>query len=293
MSSRIVLTLLILLSVILTSIPAHSTRLYSWKDDQGMLTLSDDPTFAPKGVHVEIASDYPDLHVANEIDLTVTEAMTPDHTSQKVSQGEFALQLVKELGFGQISAEKKAGTLLNTFRISPPLGQWKLNQVMTLELTVRLRKLTEAAATAKRIPLTSEEVLIAFDTAAALLNLNVPGGSPREKILSPSVPVPLESPTVPAEPSLPGNHPASAVIPTVEVYPSNNYFYTTYFVPSPRTGSFENHPHHSGGIDSGHRDDHIPSPKDNQTISPSPFISPLGSLISPVGRVTDSFLAIK
>lgn len=292
MTSRIVLTFLILFSVTLTSSPAHSNRLYSWKDAQGVLTLSDDPAFAPKGVHVEIVSDYPDLRSADE-NRTVTEVMMPGHTSEKVSQGEFALQLVKELGFGQISTEKKSAALLNTIRISPPLGQWKLNQFMTLELTVRLRKLTEAAATAKRIPLTSEDVLIAFDTAAALLNLNVPGGSIREKNLSPAIPAPGEPPAVATEPTPLAIHPVSAVIPTVEVYPSNNYYYTTYLVPSSRAGSFEDHPHHPGGNDSGHKNEPIPSRTGDQAVSSSPFISPLGSLISPMGRLTDSFLAIK
>lgn len=293
MTSRIYILTLIVLTVILTSTPAQSNRLYSWKDIDGVLTFSDDPSYAPKGVRVEVVSDYPDSLPATESNLIETEeAERMEHSSVRVTQGEFALQLVKELGFSQRSTEKEAANLLTTLRIAPHLGQWELKQSMVPELTLRLRKLTSAASEAERINLTSEQSLLAFDTAAALLNLHIPISSSRRKDLPSSKQITEIPPDVSVVPSHLEINPNPTTIPVVEVFSSNNYFYSTYIAPNTRNSSFKDNLHHPSGVDSDRRKIYTSPLNNDRSVTSSPFISPLGTLISPLGRVIDPLSAV-
>ena len=82
--------------------------------------------------------------------------------------------------------------MLSGVRIAPRLGNWELNEVMTPELTTRLRTLTVSAAQRGWLTVTPEQALLAFDTAAALLGINIPiltgKSAPAAPLLSVQVP---------------------------------------------------------------------------------------------------------
>jgi hypothetical protein len=174
--------------ILLTSYPAAAT-IYSWEDENGNVTFSDDPSKAPGDAHVKIWASDPDPSAVQDVrtvDATASEAiqdemettpdeMTEDQESPHVAtQGEFAAELVNELGLAKDVGEDAAIDLLTRARIAPPLGEWEPDAPMTPELTVRLRTLTVAATQEGWLSLTPEQALIAFDTTAALLGVAIP-----------------------------------------------------------------------------------------------------------------------
>jgi len=169
------ITLLITLFILLSS-PAHSeTTVYSWQDANGVLAFSDNLAKAPNDVQVKVLSQDSKPQTVFETGSAQTVAyQLPESSSRVVTQGEFAIQLVEELGLTDQSTAEEAADLLTSLRISPRLGQWELDQLMSPELTVRLRKLTVAAAERGWITLTPEQGLLAFDTTVALLGLTIP-----------------------------------------------------------------------------------------------------------------------
>jgi uncharacterized membrane protein YgcG len=174
--------------IFLMSNPAGAT-IYSWEDESGAVTFSDDPTRAPSDAQVKVWSSYsapPTTPEARPAETTASAAiqntvetapdeMTQDQESPLVAtQGEFAVELVAELGLGMEVGEEEAIDLLTRARIAPPLGEWEPDQPMTPELTVRLRTLTVAATQEGWLSLTPEQALLAFDTTAALLGVAIP-----------------------------------------------------------------------------------------------------------------------
>ena len=162
---------------ILLSVPAHaSTPNYSWQDASEVITFSDITANVPSDAQVKLFStEYSDPEAVAETGLTETDAAEiPERPLMVVTQGEFAIQLVRELGLGKPSSGKEAADILTSVRIAPQLGLWELDQPMTPELTTRLRTLTVAASKRGWITTTPEQVLLAFDTAAALLDAPIP-----------------------------------------------------------------------------------------------------------------------
>ncbi len=178
------------LCCILLSVPANAaTQSYSWQDASGVITFSDIIANAPSEAQVKLFStEYSDPEaVVAETGLTeIDAAEIPERPLMVVTQGEFAVQLVRELGLGKPSSGKEAADILTSVRIAPQLGLWELDQPMTPELTTRLRALTVAAAKRGWITTTPEQVLLAFDTAAALLDAPIPATPPPETSESPS-----------------------------------------------------------------------------------------------------------
>lgn len=161
---------------ILISDPARSeTAIYAWQDVNGVIAFSDNPSNAPNDAQVKVLSqDSQPQTVSETVSAQLVAPQLPEPSPRVVTQGEFAVQLVEELGLADQPTAEEAADLLTSIRISPRLGQWELNQPMSPELTVRLRKLTVAAAEMEWITLTPEQVLLAFDTASALLGLTIP-----------------------------------------------------------------------------------------------------------------------
>ncbi len=167
---------------------ADSGVVYTWEDKNGVLAFSDDPTLAPEGVKAEIwslVSSEQNISIVRRtegllvppseiVSSKKAEKDSPQRSIPVVSQGAFAVQLVRELGLAQnISYEEAAETLLE-IRISPPLGDWALNRAMTPTLTTRLRTLSVSATQMGWLLITPEQALLAFDTAAALTGLPIP-----------------------------------------------------------------------------------------------------------------------
>ena len=179
----------LVLCYILLSVPAHAaTQNYSWQDASGVITFSDIIANAPSDAQLTLFStEYSDPEAVAETGLTETDAAEiPERPLMVVTQGEFAIQLVRELGLGKPSSGKEAADILTSARIAPQLGLWELDQPMTSELTTRLRTLTVAASKRGWITTTPEQVLLAFDTAAALLDAPIPATPAPETPESPS-----------------------------------------------------------------------------------------------------------
>jgi hypothetical protein len=171
-----------LLLAFLVLTPASSrAAIYSWRDANGVLIYSNSPSESPGTSQVVIRT-------ARTVDATLPEPsgmeladggqpQIPERSHYMATQAEFAVQLVEELGLGQPADAGQAADVLTDLRIAPPLGEWVFNQPMTPELTLRLRQLTVAAAGRGAISITPEQALLAFDTAAALLNVDIPASS--------------------------------------------------------------------------------------------------------------------
>jgi hypothetical protein len=176
MSSGESLTMLSVLFLALMSSPASSeTTVYSWQDENGTLSFSDNPTNAPSDAESNVLAQGAETQTLSEtVPTPVVAPQPPEPAPTIVTQGEFAVRLVEELGLAEDPTEEEAAEFLTSARISPKLGQWEMDQPMSPELTVRLRKLTVAAADRGWITLTPEQGLLAFDTASALMGLTIP-----------------------------------------------------------------------------------------------------------------------
>ena len=176
MLSRLSFIAIVPLFSVLVSVPDYSAAaVYEWEDANGVITYSDNPEKAPSNVEVKILSQDSKPQTVSEpesVQIAAPELQEP--SSRVVTQGEFAIELVEELGLADAPTADAATDLLSSVRISPRLGQWELEEPMSSELTARLRKLTVAAAEMGWITLTPEQVLLAFDTASALLGLSLP-----------------------------------------------------------------------------------------------------------------------
>jgi hypothetical protein len=188
MFSRIFFVSFFVIYSILASVPAHSAGpIYSWQDASGVVTFTDNAANAPSGVQVKILSaEYPDPQAPAETGLMETSAAEiPERPSSAPTQGEFSIQLAEELGLGEPSTAREAADILTSVRIAPKVGRWELDRPMTPELTVRLRTLTVASAKRGWITISPEQALLAFDTAAALLDAPIPAAPDQETSESP------------------------------------------------------------------------------------------------------------
>src|SRR5579863_206638 len=192
--------ILILLFTLRTA-PAYSApSLDASQDSRKVATDSNSPANAPTDAQIKDLSKESDTRTGSEADsIEAPEGKIPERPSHVATQGEFAIQLVEELGLSNKTGAKEAADILTSVRISPQLGRWELDQPMTPELAGRLRTLTVAAAQKGRITITSEQALLAFDTAAALLDAPIPM-TPAPK--TPESPPPIvETPPVAAAPA--------------------------------------------------------------------------------------------
>jgi len=115
--------------------------------------------------------------------VEIEDGAEPEEPRGPVTQREFAIRLVQELGLEDDPDAGEAADLLNEARITPRLGQWELDEPMTAELALRLRQLTVAAAEQGRIDLSPEQSALAFDTAMALLGVPMPDTARSEEDL--------------------------------------------------------------------------------------------------------------
>jgi hypothetical protein len=168
------------LGLILMASPARSeTTIYGWQDESGAISYSDDPTNVPSNAERKTLSQIVEQEAISEPvsepgPTEIVAPSSPEPLPRTVTEGELAVRLVEELGLADDPTETEAIDLLTSARISPKLGQWDLDQPVESELTVRLRRLTVAAAEQGRITLSPEQSLLAFDTASALLGLDIP-----------------------------------------------------------------------------------------------------------------------
>src|ERR1700693_2640794 len=231
MVPRVCFIILFGLSTFLISTPAHSTTIYTWKDTNGVVTYSDDPTPAPKGAQIRVLSDYSNPETGSETGSAETiAAQAAELPSQVVTQGEFAVQLVKEMGLGEAPTEKESADILTNVRIAPRLGRWELDRPMFPELTIRLRNLAIAASDTGRSGLHSDQVLLAFDTTAALLGVAIPVPSAPEEPQPPPYSLAEVPPVVSLEPPPPDIYPYYAWVPVVGGFWYNDFLFPGFFV---------------------------------------------------------------
>ena len=246
MFSRVFLFIFLFLSLILISASAPSaTTVYTWQDANGIIAFSDNPANAPGDVRIEVFSKDPTPQALSDPNMAETfEAQPSEQSTPVVTQGDFAVQLVEELGLSEEPNAEEAADILTNILVAPPLGQWELDQPMTPELTVRLRKLTVAAAETGRIGLTQEQVLIAFDTTAAMLGLTIPSTSAPEEASESPYPITQAPPLVYMEPPPSDIYPYYVWSPVAGGFWWNNYLYPGFFVLNLNKFFFHHHGFH-------------------------------------------------
>jgi hypothetical protein len=186
---------LFVLPVAIVLTPAFSpASIYSWQDDNGITTYSNVPPAMPVNAEITVRTSEtvptePSAGMAGVELVNAVQPPSPERSPYMATQAEFAVQLVKELGLGQPADAGQAADVLTNLRIAPPLGEWIFDQPMTPELTIRLRQLTVAAAGRGEIAITPEQALIAFDTAAALLNVDIPASANQDTISDAPYPI--------------------------------------------------------------------------------------------------------
>jgi hypothetical protein len=180
------LSIRLLLAVMLFAGLASPTQaeLYSWRDAEGVFHATDRRDKVPEGVEPDVWPDLPPSPPAEapQVMPSQPKAETPPKTAlpadkfeeREVTQGAFAVQLVRELGLEEEATPAEAADLLTRIRVTPRLGRWDLAAPITPALVTRLRTLTVSAAQRGAISISPEEALLAFDTTAALLNVPVP-----------------------------------------------------------------------------------------------------------------------
>jgi len=176
-------------SLLLAGLSAPAlAELYSWRDAEGVLHATDRRDKVPEGVTPDVWPDLPPSPPAEAPQLLPAEPKAetpPSKTSPsaaeveagEITQGRFAVQLVRELGLEEDATPEEAADLLTRIRVTPRLGRWKLAAPITPALVARLRTLTVSAAQRGAIRIEPEEALLAFDTTAALLNVAIPAAS--------------------------------------------------------------------------------------------------------------------
>ena len=202
--------------------PASSTAsIYSWRDANGVVNYSNTPPADSAAVQAAV---YMTEAVAPEPASTGTQLVDaeqpqlPERSPYMATEGEFVVQLVRELGLGEPTGAGEAADVLTNLRIAPPLGVWRFDDPMTPELTIRLRQLSVAAADRGDIDISPEQALLAFDTAAALLHVDIPA--------------PTDQATIPDDP-----YPIADMPPLIDMYQPDPIF-SPYYVWTPVYGGF-------------------------------------------------------
>ncbi|HUJ79255.1 MAG TPA: DUF4124 domain-containing protein [Nitrospiria bacterium] len=186
--------LIVLASLTLIPVPTEAA-IYSWRDANGVVTYSNSPPALAGTAQVSVrATEAVDPGPFDPVsaDTTLVDAdqpQPPERAPYVATEGDFILQLVRELGLGDPSDARQAADVLTNLRIAPPLGTWQFDEPMTPELTIRLRQLSVAAADRGDIDISPEQALLAFDTAAALLNVDIPAAADQQSIPDDAYPI--------------------------------------------------------------------------------------------------------
>lgn len=197
-------SILSLLLIAALSSPAPA-ELYSWRDAEGVLHATDRRDKVPEGVTPEVWPDLPPSPPAEAPQVLPPQPKAEPPPSQEflpaaeveaaeVTQGAFAVQLVRELGLEEDADPEEAADLLTRMRVTPRLGRWELSAPITPALVSRLRTLTVSAAQRGAVRIAPEEALLAFDTTAALLNVSIPAASEADLSDRPASSIYLDAP---------------------------------------------------------------------------------------------------
>jgi hypothetical protein len=266
---KISFLVLSVLPVAIALTPADSpAAIYSWRDANGIITYSNNPPAMPVDTQFTVrttetvpAGTYGKVGMAGMELASADQPQIPERSPYMATQAEFAVQLVKELGLGQPADAGQAADVLTNLRIAPPLGEWTFDQPMTPELTIRLRELTVAAAGRGEITITPEQALLAFDTTAALLNVDIPASNDQDTVSDAPYPIADLPPLVDFSSPPPVFYPYYIWTPVVGGFWWGNAFFPGFYVLN--VGLFCNHysDHYYGhafdshnGHDGRHRD---------------------------------------
>ena len=205
------------LTLLLLAASVQGSTIYSWKDENGVWSYTDDPAQAPKGSRVSVMIDAPGSSGPSEALPSDSNApqssVSPDHV---LTEGRFATQLAAELGLGEGLTQERAAARLSRAGIAPRYDRWLMNNALTPEVAERLRRLSVAAAERGRITLAPDQALLAFDSASALTGYTEPVAPDASEDRS-DAPAPLPPPLI-----------------TVAPPPPDYYdYYTWYPVPDP------------------------------------------------------------
>ncbi|HMK50333.1 MAG TPA: hypothetical protein VK435_09790 [Thermodesulfovibrionales bacterium] len=143
-----------------------------------------------------------------------------------VREGDFAVELVRELGLGTTSDESEAETILGSVGISPRNG-WIADYPVTPDITGEIQQSVSDAADSHKLPLSRDEALKRFQNVKATLDLEIRGYQPGETHeLNPGTEYP--------ETTVINNYYYEQGPPVVTYYaPPPDYYYLYSWVPYP------------------------------------------------------------
>ncbi|MFQ5579852.1 MAG: DUF4124 domain-containing protein [Nitrospiria bacterium] len=176
LSFRVGFVVVQVIAVLAMMIGLADSTVYTWQDETGALTFSDDPNSAPAGVQAKVFINESTRMEVSEARLSEKVPGQHDAVPSTIpTQGEFAVHLARELGYsGDQTTPEEAARILSDIPIIPPFGGWDLDAAMTPEITSRLRAATIMAPQKGWISVTPEQARHAFDSAAALLGVPIP-----------------------------------------------------------------------------------------------------------------------
>lgn len=161
-----------------------SASVYKWVDERGIVNYVDDyskipPDYGNKVEEVSITrmgsstpSSTPlgNMSVGARSGNTATQA--PPIAQPLIREGDFAIKLVEALKVGQAKSEAEAESMLVSVGIAPKNG-WIADYPITPDIAEELKIAISQAADSKRLSLSRDEALIAFEGLIAEMDLSV------------------------------------------------------------------------------------------------------------------------
>ena len=164
-------------------VSSASAAVYKWVDERGVVNYADDyskvpPDYGNKVEEVSITRMGPstpsrtplgNMSVGARSGNTSTQA--PPIAQPLIREGDFAIKLAEALKVGQAKSEAEAESMLASVGIAPKNG-WIADYPITPDIAEELQNAISQAADSKRLSLSRDEALIAFQGLTAEMGLS-------------------------------------------------------------------------------------------------------------------------
>ena len=162
--------LIVLLFTLIFASSASAT-IYKWIDKGGVVSFTDDYSKVPPIYRESV----------EEVSTPRKERTAPPVAQALVREGEFALKLAGRLKMGSPGSEAEAESALASAGIAPRNG-WIADYPITPDIVGELQYAISQAAVSKRLSLSRDEALIAFQGLTAEMGLSVVADTPGEVV---------------------------------------------------------------------------------------------------------------
>lgn len=170
-----------------------SAAIYKWVDKEGVVNFTDDESRIPSAYRnkieeVNIAKMGPSIPSRTPSGKRTVNAQQGEAGTQAppiaqtlIREGDFAVRLAEVLKIGQAKGEAEAESMLATVGVAPKNG-WIADYPITPDIVGELQYAISQAADSKRLSLSRNEALIAFQGLTAEMGLSVVADTPGEVV---------------------------------------------------------------------------------------------------------------